>query len=196
MRLLSSLALLLLVGCAGAPEPRPAALPAFVVDALQAPTARKAKLYVAADGTVSKAVAYVERAAIPDWVHTMADEQLGAGEDTEYEVEQYADGTQTYEVTRTVNGLKAELSVTADRKLNYTERALADDAVPEPIKAAVAGLDGMQVARIEHKKGPSIDQFEVVARKGEAEMRLVFAPDGKPVSTARRLPAVVQIEGR
>ncbi len=194
MRSLSILSLLLLVGCAGAPPPQPAGLPGFVVEALQAPTARKAKLYVAADGTISKAVAYVDRAAIPDWVHTMADEQLGAGDDAEYEIEQYADGTQTYEVTRTVNGLKAELSVTVDRALRYTERALADDAVPEPIKTAIGGLSGMQISRIEHKKGPAIDHFEVVAMQGETELRMVFAPDGKPLGTARRIPAVIQLD--
>lgn len=188
--------LLLAVGCAGSPEPRPAALPSFVVDALQAPTARKAKLYVGPDGALVKAVAYVERAAIPDWVHAMADEQLGAGEDTEYEVEQYADGTQTYEVTRTVGGLKAELSVTTDRKMRYVERALADDAVPEPIKAAIGAIEGFEVTRIEHKKGPAIDQFEAVGMQGGSEMRLGFEPSGKLTSRARRLPATVQLEGR
>lgn len=193
MRALSILVLMTLVGCAGSPEPRPAALPGFVIDAMQAPTALRAKLYVAADGTLEKTVAYVDRAAIPDWVHAMADAELGAGEDTEYEVEEYADGTRAYEVTRTVDGLKAELSVTPDRALRYTERALADGAIPAPIKAAVDGLEGWTITRVEHKKGPAIDQYEAVGTQGGVEYRAVIDPAGKVIARARRLPAVLQI---
>lgn len=196
MRTLLTLSLLTLVGCAGAPEPRPAALPGFVVDALQSPHAERAKLYVAPDGAIEKVVAYVTRDAIPAWVHTMADEKLGAGEDRGYEIEQYADGTQTYEVTRTIDGRKAELSATVDKALRYTELELAPEAVPPKVKATADGLGDMQVKRIEHKKGPAVDQYEIVGLKGETEMRLVLDAEGAIKSRARRLPAVVQLGTR
>lgn len=195
MRVVSVLAPLALtvVGCAGAPEPRPTALPAFVVEALQAPTAASAKLYVGADGEIEKVVAYVDAEAIPDWVHQMADAELGAGEPDEFEVEQYADGTQTYEVTRQIDGRKAELSVTVDKKKRYVERELADDAVPPAIQTAVGKLSGVTVERVESKKGEGIDQYEVVGKEGEREVRVVLSPSGEVLSFARRLPAVVQL---
>lgn len=42
------------------PRTRPVALPGFVIDAMQAPTALRAKLYVAADGTLEKTVQLVQ----------------------------------------------------------------------------------------------------------------------------------------
>lgn len=196
MRIGLALLLFGLVGCAGAPEPRPAALPGFVVDALQGPEALRAKLYVAEDGVIEKVVAYVGRDAIPAWVHTLADEKLGAGEDREFEIEEYADGTRTYEVTRTIDGRKAELSATVDKKLRYTEVELAPEAVPAPVKATADGMAGVTVLRIERKQGPGIDHFEVVGTEGEREVRVEVDGAGMVLSKARRLPAVVQLTVR
>lgn len=189
----AALAATLAAGCASAPEPAAPALPAHVVEAMQAPTARSAKLYVGADGALDKVVAYVDRSAVPEWVHQMADAQLGAGEPDEFEVEQYADGTRTYEVTRTIDGRKAEMSVTVDKALRYVERELAADAVPPAIRQAADGLEGVTVERIEEKKGEGIDQYEVVGKAGAFEVRVSLTPSGEILSYARRLPAVIQL---
>lgn len=196
MRFGLSLLLFGLVGCAGAPAPRPAALPAFVVDALQGPDALEAKLYVAEDGVIEKVVAYVGRDSVPAWVHAMADEKLGAGEAHEFEIEQYADGTRTYEVTRLIDGRKAEMSVTVDKALRYTEVELAPEAVPAPVKAAADGMAGVSVQRIERKQGPGVDHFEIVGKEGEREVRIELDAAGMVLTKARRLPAVVQMTVR
>lgn len=196
MRILVLLAIAALAGCASQPDPRPAALPAFVIDALQAPTAQRAKLYVGADGTLSKVVAYVDAAAIPDWVHTIADEQLGAGENREFEIEQYADGTRTYEVTRTIDGRKAELSVSVDKVVRYVERELAPEAIPAAVKQTIDGMAGVELVRVEHKKGPEIEVFDVVATRSGKEIRFELDAAGAVKTRARRIPAVLQIEQR
>ena len=61
----------------------------------------------------------MKREGLPDWVHEMADEKLGKGEDVEYEIEVYPDGSEVYEVYRTVDGREKQLSVKPDRTVYY-----------------------------------------------------------------------------
>ncbi|MCA9540634.1 MAG: hypothetical protein KC620_17165 [Myxococcales bacterium] len=188
----SLIALTLLAGCAGQPPPTPA-VPPFVAQALTGAHGLRGKFYLTADGRFEKFVAYVERDAMPDWIHPLADEKLGAGEEVDFEVEQYADGARAYEVTRLVDGRKAELSVTPEQQIRYVEREVPLDALPAPVKQAVDAMAGVTIDHVEQKEGPGINAFEVIARDGERELRVVLSPEGGVVERASRLSAVLQI---
>ena len=202
------LAAALLAGCGGAqdcptvPEP-PAveaaggpAIPDFIRSHLSSPHALKAKLYVAPDGQVRKYAVYVAKDAIPAWVFEIADAELGPGEDTEFEVEQYENGDQVYEITRVVDGQPKELSVKLDKTVKYVETAIAPDALPAPVKAAVEGVSGFAPELYLTKKGPDLELYQVKGLKDGASYRLDLAADGTITSQSRDLDAgfVVDVE--
>lgn len=54
-------------------------VPQFPLQVLQSVRAVRAKACIAADGRIEKFTVYVTRDAIPDWVHSMADQELGPG---------------------------------------------------------------------------------------------------------------------
>lgn len=203
------LAAALVTGCAAkqdcptVPDTAPAAtaggeapIPDFIHQQLASPHALRAKLYVAADGHVRKYAVYVTKEAIPAWAFEMADAELGQGEDKEYEVEQYEDGDQVYEITRLVDGAEKELSVKLDKTVKYVETPIAPDALPAPVKAAVEGVSGFVPEQYLAKKGPDLEHYQVKGTKDGARYRLDLAADGKIESQSRDLDAglVVDVE--
>ena len=72
----------------------PVKLPSFAWQAMSSPLARKAGLWTTAGGAISRTTVHVDKAGIPDWVHAMADAQIGRGPDLDYEIEVYPDGSE------------------------------------------------------------------------------------------------------
>ncbi len=204
MRALAVLLTITAAGCAGqqrcaerSAAPGTMRLPAFPLEALRGPHALRAKLYFEADGALGKVSIYVSRAGIPDWVHAMADQELGKGEEVEFEVEQYANGDTVYEVTRRVGGKRIELSVrSTDRKKLYLERKdLTLDSLPPPVKQTVAGVAGFTGKEVELKEtgDPATSLYEVEGELAGAPVKLCVTPAGKLTATRRGFPAVVQL---
>lgn len=180
------------------PPQQPAAaagIPAFPLEALQGPHAKSAKLYVKTDGTIRKYTVYVERAAIPDWVHAMADKEIGKGEDVEFEVEQYENGDKVYEVTRLVDGKKVELAVSVDRKKLYTEvKDLPLESLPAPLKKTADGIAGFTLKSWETKEKPSGKIHELHGELEGKPYTLYVADDGTIQSRRTQLPAKLNVE--
>jgi len=200
------LAAALLAGC-GAPQDcptipdQPAAeagaavgIPDFIQEHLSSPHAVRAKLYVGADGQVRKYAVYVTKEAVPAWVFEIADKELGSGEDQELEVEQYENGDQVYEVTRVVDGQVKEVSVKLDKTVKYVETAIAPDALPAPVKAAVEGVAGFEPEQYLIKKGPELEAYQVKGKKDGASHRLDLSADGRIISQSRGLDAGLVVD--
>lgn len=201
------LAAALLAGC-GAPQdcptiPAPSAaaegvagVSDFIRQHLISPHAVRAKLYIASEGHVRKYAVYVTKDAIPAWVLEMADQELGQGEDKEYEVEQYENGDQVYEVTRIIDGQERELSVKLDKTVKYVEAPIAPDALPEPVRAAVEGVSGFEPEQYSTKKGPDLEVYQVKGTKDGLRHRLDIDADGQIETQSRELDAglVVDVE--
>lgn len=175
------------------------AIPAFPLAALQGPHAQRAKIYLDAAGRIHKVSVYVGKAGLPAWAHAAADAALGKGEDQEYEVEQYANGDQTYELTRLVAGKKVEVALDArSKQVLYTEKkGLAVDAIPAPIKAALGRLSGF-AAESYTLKTPQVGApvHEVYGKQGGQRWKVYLAGDGKLLRRHRELPAKVGVGAR
>jgi hypothetical protein len=173
-----------------------AGFPEFIREQLSSPHALRAKLYIAPDGKVRKYAVYLAEEGVPAWVPEMADQELGQGEDVEFEAEQYENGDQVYEVTRVVDGQKKELSVKLDKTVKYVETPIGPDALPAPVKAAVEGVSGFTPELYLTKKGPDLEVYQVKGEKDGKSYRLDLAADGSVTSQSRELDAglVVDVE--
>lgn len=187
-----------------ADEAKPAApgaaatIPAFPLAALRGPHALRAKIYLKPDGTLRKYSVYVARAAVPAWVLAMADKELGQGEDTDFEVEQYENGDTVYEVTRKVGGKTVELSVHSEtRKKLYTElKGLPLDGAPEAIKQAVAGVKGFapDADGLEIKSYADRKVFEVAGKLEGRALTIYFAEDGAILNRSHTIPTKLKVD--
>lgn len=183
--------------CPKAAPAQPAAsmVPSFPLEALVGSHAKSAKLYVGVDGTLRKFAIHVERAGLPDWVHAMADKELGQGDEMEFEVEQYADGTQVYEVTRRVDGKQIELSVRAkDRTKYYVERKdLPLEGIPAPVRKAAEGIAGLQIKSYAVKERADGKIHQVEGERDGRPFSIHVADDGTVKEQRTELPAKVKI---
>jgi len=175
--MIRSLVLALTLGACAAPGG--ARIPNFVLQEMTGAHAQRAKLYVATDGHMRKFTMYVSRDAIPDWVHTMADEKIGSGVDASYEVEQYENG---------------ELSVRTDKSVKYIETWLDPEVLPDPIKTTLAETAGFVLERASIKQGPAMKVYQLRGRKDDVEHRLVFSETGDLIHTSRTLPAKLELD--
>jgi hypothetical protein len=168
---------------------------AFPLAALRGPHARSVKVYLDADGALAKLTAYVERAGIPEWVHALADKEIGKGDEVEFEVEQYRDGTTVYEVTRKIAGKRVELAVASrDRAMLYIERkdlALAD--VPAAVQAAAAKVAGFTLERYSLKQRRGAQEHELEGKLAGRPASIYFGDDGTIRRQYFELPARVKI---
>lgn len=204
--LLLALVVAVVGACATGPNSCPkmasagaAAIPAFPLAALHGPHAQRAKLYLDAAGRIHKVAVYVTKAGIPAWAHAAADAALGKGEDQEYEVEEYANGDQTYELTRLVAGKTVEVALDArSKQVLYTEqKGLAVDTLPAPIKAALGRLPGFS-AESYTLKTPKVGakMHEVYGKQGGQRWKVYLADDGKLLRRHRELPAKLGVGAR
>jgi hypothetical protein len=174
--------------------PGAAGIPGFVLQEMKGAHALRAKLYVATDGHLRKFTMYVNRDAIPDWVHSMADEKIGSGADSSYEIEQYENGDQVYEISRIVNDHPVELSVRTDKSVKYIETWLDPEVLPDPIKATMAEVAGFVLERASIKQGPGLMLYQLRGKKNDVEQRYVFSEAGELMHDSRALPAKLELD--
>ncbi len=185
-------ALVVLLTC-GAAACSTARVPDFPMRALSGPHVLRAKLGVSAAGQITKYTVYVRKEGLPPWVHAQADETLGRGEDLEYEVELYANGSQVYELTRRVGGEVVELSVQRDGSLEYVERVVALEDLPTAVSERLNAVEGFVPGEAFRRRGPAIDDYSVDGERSGAARRVRLLPNGTLVSINRRLPGTFEI---
>ena len=180
-----------LSGCGGGQTVN--ALPTYPLAPLSAGQAEGMKIYAGPDGTIEKFSMYVTADAIPQWAVELADKEIGAGEVESFEIEQYADGRQTFEITRKIDGVKVEISVSTDKKVNYIERAMTLEQLPAPVQAAVKGIEGLTVEEIESRKGEGMETYEVEGKIGSMTHGFLYSADGKPLERTRQIPGKLKV---
>jgi hypothetical protein len=200
--LLLALASLLGGCCTSAPAQHPTtppatagakySLPPFPLDALRGPHLKSVKLYINADGSIRKLTVYVERAGVPDWVHEMADQTIGKGDEVEFEVEEYSDGNTVYEVTRKVDGKLVELSVrSGDRSRLYIERKeLPLETIPEVVRKAAGE---MKTERYNIKERADGKEHVLDGELAGKKVTLHCTGDGKVIWRAEVIPSKVKL---
>jgi hypothetical protein len=171
-----------------------ARIPEFPLKALSSPAAIKAGLFVSKDGTLLRYAVDVGREGVPDWLHAMADEKIGKGEDVVYEAELYPDGSEVYEVYRMIGGKEVQLSVDhRDRSVKYIGTQLVEKQLPEKIRATLGGVDGFEAEKIIFKEGPRFAEYHVKGKIGGVPHRVRIGGDGKLLSVQRRIPAEIEV---
>lgn len=168
-------------------------LPAFAWQALSSPLARKAGLWTTAGGAVSRTTVHVDKAGIPDWVHAMADAQIGRGPDLDYEIEVYPDGSEVYEVYRKVDGRERQLSVKQDRSVYYLGTEHEAGKLPEPVAKALKECKGAVAEKCVLKEGPAVAEYHVKATVDGAPCRIRISKEGKVLAVQRRIPSEIEV---
>ena len=157
---------------------------------LSSSAAQRAKLYVDERGQITKVTIYTAREAAPEWLHALADAQIGQGPDESFEQEIYADIGLVYEVTRQVQGKRVELAAREDRSVHYIEQELTLDELPEPVKLALASE---QILRVTRKTMGQTVLHQARVKRGEHEHRLVFDAQGALTQTSRVVPMNLEL---
>jgi hypothetical protein len=168
-------------------------LPEFIWKALASPASRKAALWTGTDGQILRYSVHVDRAGLPDWIHAMADERIGKGEDLDYEVEIYPDGSQVYEIYRKVGGLEKQLSATAERRVYYVGVEQAPDKLPEAVSTALQDQKGLKVETCILKEGPDVAEYHLKATRDGMPCRLRVSKAGTLIAVQRRVPAEIEV---
>ena len=184
-------ALLLLAAVQDAPEAR---IHPFILKALMSPHAKASNFFVSADGRVVRSGVHMKREGLPDWVHRMADEKLGKGEDVDYEIEVYPDGSEVYEVYRTIDGREKQLSVKADRTVYYLGTEHDRTSLPEAVADTLRKLDGFDARQCVAKEGPTFFEYHVKGRMNGGEVRARIGKDGGLIALQRRIHSVIEVE--
>jgi hypothetical protein len=201
---LPTLAILLLAGATalviGYAQDRPtisepgATLPEFARRALVSPHAQKASLFVSPAGRISKSTVTVTREGIPGWVHSMADESMGKGEDLAYEIEVYPDGSEVYEIYRKVDGQERQLSVRADnRKVYYLGTELKENELPASVADTLGRYKDFRPGKRIRKEGPGFFEIQVKGERNGVPYRLRFARDGSLLAAQKKVPAEIEV---
>lgn len=168
-------------------------LPEFVWKALSSPHAKKANFWTGPDGQLLRYTVYVERGGIPDWVHAMADERLGKGEDLEFELEVYPDGSNVYEIYRKIDGLEKQLSVKADRSLFYIGTEQPADKLPEPVSSVIRDMKDLKISKCVFKEGKNVSEYHLKATRDGVPCRIRISKAGRLIAIQRRIPADVEV---
>ena len=168
-------------------------VPPFAWQALSSPTAKKAGIWTSADGRMTRYSVHVDKAGVPDWLHAMADAQLGRGADLDYEVEVYPDGSEVYEIYRKVDGRERQLSVKADRTVYYVGIEHDADKLPEAVSTAIKDLKGLTVQKCMLKEGPTVAEYHLGATLNQATCRVRISKDGQLLAVQRKMQAEVEV---
>ena len=189
-----ALALVLIAGSLAwqSQESRPR-IPDFPMKALASPSAVRANFFISRDGTITRYTVHVGPEALPEWITKMADEKIGKGNDLDYEIELYPDGSEVYEVYRRIDGRELQLSVHADRTVKYVGRELDPKELPEKVAAAMRGVKGFIAEKCIHKEGPKFVEVHIKGSIGGLPHRLRISGDGRLLSVQRRLPGEFEV---
>lgn len=190
-----ALALALIAGTLAAwqSQESKARIPAFPMKALASPGATRANFFVSKDGTITRYAVHVGPDAMPEWITKMADEKLGRGEDFEYEMELYPDGSEVYEVYRKVDGREKQLSVHHDKSVKYVGKQLDEKELPEKIGAALRGVKGFTAEKCMFKEGPRFAEYHIKGTLGGSPHRIRLSGDGRLLSVQRKVAGEVEV---
>lgn len=170
-----------------------AKIPGYAWQALSSPYARKANLWASSKGFWTRYSVHVDRMAIPDWAHAMADAKLGRGVDLDYEVERYPDGAEVYEIYRTVDGREKQLSVKADRTIYYVGTEQDAKVLPAPVTAAIRDLKDFVVEQCILKESAELAEYHLKGTLQSRPCRVRVSRDGKLIAVQRRIPAEIEV---
>jgi hypothetical protein len=170
-----------------------ARIPDFPMKALSHPSASRAGFFVSRDGTIMRYTVHVGPDAIPEWVSKMADERIGKGEDLEYEIELYPDGSEVYEIYRSVDGREKQLSVHADRSVKYIGRQTEEKDLPDKVGATLRGIKAFGPEKIIFKEGPKFSEVHVRGRIAGVPHRVRISGDGRLIAVQKKVPAEVEL---
>ncbi|MFN3200318.1 MAG: hypothetical protein ACE366_18110 [Bradymonadia bacterium] len=168
-------------------------LPEFPMQSVKADQAEKMKLYAGPNGEIEKFSVYVKAEAVPQWAHDMADKEIGKGEASSFEVEHYADGKQTYEITRKIDGVKTEISFSTDKSINYVEKAIDCSATPEKVQAAAKAVAGFNLEECESKKTGDMMAYEVEGKLNGMGHSFEFKADGTLVTRRKTIMGKMEV---
>ena len=147
-----------------------------------------------AEGKIIRSSVYLKKEGLPGWVHEMADQKLGKGEDLHYEAEVYPDGSQVYEVYRKIDGREKQMSVRVDGTLYYigTEHPLS--ALPPVVSGALAKIPGFEAKKCVSKEGPAFLEYHVKGAREGGEFRARIGKDGRLIALQRCVPSMTEFE--
>ena len=163
-------------------------IPDFALKALSAPTASKASIFIAKDGTITRYAVHLGREDVPVYLHSMADEKIGKGEDIAYEAEIYPDGGDVYEIYRRVGGKEKQLSILhRDRSVKYVGTQLEEKEIPEKIQATLKNVKGFTFEKCIHKEGPHFSEYHLRGSIAGTPHRVRIDRDGNLLAVHRRI---------
>jgi len=163
-------------------------IPEFTMKAMAAPTASKVGLFIAKDGAITRYSVHLGREDVPIYLHSMADEKIGKGEDIAYEAEIYPDGSEVYEIYRRINGKEKQLSVQhRDRSVKYIGTQLEEKEVPEKVQATLKTIKGFRVEKVIYKEGPRFAEYHVKGSMAGTPHRVRIGRDGNLLTVQRRI---------
>ena len=170
-----------------------ARIPDFPMKALAHSSAIRAGMFVSRDGTITRYAVHVGPDAIPEWVSKMADERIGKGEDVDYEMELYPDGSEVYEIYRLIDGREMQLSVQGDRNVKYIGRQVEEKDLPDRVGATLRGIRTFLPEKIIIKEGPSFSEVQVRGRIGGVPHRVRISGDGRLIALQKKVPAEIEL---
>lgn len=168
-------------------------IPEFIWKALSSPGATKLGLWTGSEGQILRYSVHVDKGAMPEWIHALADQKIGKGEDLEYEIEIYPDGAEVYEIYRRVDGLEKQLSVKADKTVYYIGTEVEPGRLPDAAASALRTMKGVTVGKIVLKEGPSASEIHVKAVQEGAPVRLRMSKSGRLLAVQRKIAAEIEV---
>lgn len=180
----------LLAATQDAPKPR---IPEFPLKALASAHAKQANFFVSREGVITRYSIHVTREALPDWMHTIADERLGKGKDVGYEIEQYPDGSEVYEIYRDVNGTEKAVSARRDRMVQYIGTPMALKDLPSTAHKGLASVADFKAEKAMIKEGQRFYEIHVTGTLNGAPGRVRLSNTGEILSVQRKVPAEVEV---
>ena len=175
-------------------NPLDARVPEFALKALTSPSATQAGVFIAKDGAITRYAVHIGKEAVPEWLHAMADEKIGKGEDLAYEAEIYPDGSEVYEIYRKIGGKEKQLSVAhRDRSVKYIGTQMDVKELPEKVQATLKGIQGMAAEKVLFKEGPNFAEYHIRGLAGAVPCRVRIGREGTLIAVQRRIPGEFEV---
>jgi hypothetical protein len=163
-------------------------IPDFAMKAMAAPTASKVGLFISKDGAITRYAVHLGREDVPVYLHSMADEKIGKGEDITYEAEIYPDGSEVYEIYRRVDGKEKQLSILhRDRSVKYVGTQMEEKEIPERVQTTLKNVKGFTFEKCIFKEGPRFMEYHVKGSIAGSPHRVRIGRDGNLLSIQRRI---------